>query len=91
MDKDRGERRGLDGGSEVLDFLFIQRRIAPSPRISGEELDGLAASCLGPFDDPRESSSNGNMETKSHLTPLKKDYLKVTIRYVINCSLSIRM
>jgi len=52
MEKDRGEMGGLDGGSKRFHFLFIQRRIIPSPWVSGEELDGLAASRLSPFDDP---------------------------------------
>ena len=67
MKKDGGEIRGLDGGSKRFHLLFIQRRIFPSPRVSGEELDGLAAPRLSPFDDSGEPSCNGDMKTKSHL------------------------
>jgi len=43
------EVRGLNGGSECFHLLLIQGRIFPSPWVSGEELDGLAAPGMGSF------------------------------------------
>ena len=51
MEKDGEKVGGWDGGSEFFHLLFIQRRIIPSSRVSGEELDGLAASRFSPFKD----------------------------------------
>lgn len=86
MEKDREQGTRLNGGPEFFHLLFIQRRIVPSPRVSGEELDGFAASSLSPFDDPGEPSCNGDMKPKSHFNLLNKRELEAKIyRSVMNC------
>jgi hypothetical protein len=49
MKKDRKKRRGSEGESEFSNLLLIQRRIFPSPWVSGEKLDGFATPSIGPF------------------------------------------
>jgi len=44
---DREEAGGSNRGPEFFDIFFIERRIFPPPRVSGEELYGLAAPDLG--------------------------------------------
>ena len=82
MEKDGENGGGHERGSKRLHFFFVQGRILPPPWVAGEELDGLAASRLGPIKNLREPSCNGDMKPKSHEHPLKKDELEVTINYV---------
>jgi hypothetical protein len=58
MKKEGKKIRRFSRYSESLDLPFIQRFIFPSPRVSGEELDGLAATDLSPFDNLRKPSGN---------------------------------
>ena len=80
--KNREKGRRLDGWPECFDILLIKWGIFPSPRVSGEELDGFTAPDMGSFNYFWKTSSNGNMKSKPHRRTLKKDWLKVTIYYV---------
>jgi hypothetical protein len=82
MEKDREQGRRSNGGPKLFHLFFVQRRIIPSPWVSGEKLDGFAAPGMGSFNHLGEPSGNGNMEPKPHPHPLKKDQLEVTIKYV---------
>lgn len=52
MKKDREEGGGSNRGPEFFHLFFIERGVFPPPRVSGEELYGLAAPDSGSFDDP---------------------------------------